>query len=75
MANPPYEEWSLTDQDTFETICARLLWGTYGLKPTKERLLQGHLWKPLAECDPLGVIRPLRGFNAHCLSIDDRSFT
>lgn len=27
------------------------------------------------KCDPLGVIRPLRGFNAHCLSIDDRSFT
>lgn len=26
------------------------------------------------KCDPLGVIRPLRGFNAHCLSIDDHSF-
>lgn len=49
--DPRQEDWDLYLDDPFDLICERLLWGTYGLNPSKERISQGHLWKPLAECD------------------------
>lgn len=46
LTNPPFEEWCLTEDDSFETICARALWGSYGKDGKGPKVI-----KPLAECD------------------------
>lgn len=59
-----YEDWCLYTDSPFDLFCTRLLWGTYGLNPTRERLLQGHLWKPLAECD-LDHLKAIKATQTH----------
>lgn len=40
------ESWDLYEDDSFETICARALWGSYGKDGKGPKVI-----KPLAECD------------------------
>lgn len=56
---PNQEDWDLYSDDPFDLVCLRLLWGTYGPKPTKERVLQGHRYLPVGELslDHLRAIR------------------
>jgi len=46
VVSPHSEDWDLYTDSPFAEVCAKLLWGTYGIKGD-----QPLKWKPLAECD------------------------